>query len=396
MDQGTIIRLLRVCASTLRRHRNIKPEQSCWIWGLLGRLGEVGTLPNDKMWVVRDLGKKAVWVRCGFVGGAIEEGTAAFRGSDESEEEDWILDNLNGEREADNVVRELRRMDKNHDDHPEAELHEVVQNDILAQQSTREDPIFPGGRLDEQGDGNDSISRSISASEDGEVEPIESVETAKERLLSRITSLQPPSKSHASPSISSRTNGHAKKNGCKKHTLPPTFIPRGRKHRRTGPCRRRNTSSPLLSPDRSESTNGFTQNRSEKRRNTPSLLPSPIRRESTNGSTQDTGRRQKNTSSPPEYPHRVAAEAQAQSTWLSRSEAEAQRLRQRELKPEPHGKTSSELIDEEGDEQTGNEMSDANTFATIDMILSVVGEVYGQRDLLEFREVWGTEGAISG
>lgn len=35
------------------------------------------------------------------------------------------------------------------------------------------------------------------------------------------------------------------------------------------------------------------------------------------------------------------------------------------------------------------EPSDWNTRATIDMIITISGEVYGQRDLLEFREVWG-------
>lgn len=32
---------------------------------------------------------------------------------------------------------------------------------------------------------------------------------------------------------------------------------------------------------------------------------------------------------------------------------------------------------------------DWNTQATIDMIITIAGEMYGQRDLLEFREVWG-------
>ncbi|CAD6446138.1 5a7e112b-f7e6-4b14-8619-5b46ad6565a2 [Sclerotinia trifoliorum] len=33
--------------------------------------------------------------------------------------------------------------------------------------------------------------------------------------------------------------------------------------------------------------------------------------------------------------------------------------------------------------------ADWNTRATIDMIITIAGEIYGQRDLLEFREVWG-------
>ncbi|KAF7896967.1 uncharacterized protein EAF01_009370 [Botrytis porri] len=38
---------------------------------------------------------------------------------------------------------------------------------------------------------------------------------------------------------------------------------------------------------------------------------------------------------------------------------------------------------------TPGQASDWNTRATIDMILTIAGEMYGQRDLLEFREVWG-------
>lgn len=32
---------------------------------------------------------------------------------------------------------------------------------------------------------------------------------------------------------------------------------------------------------------------------------------------------------------------------------------------------------------------DRNTRATVNMVLTIAGEIYGQRDLLEFREVWG-------
>ncbi|KAF7956065.1 hypothetical protein EAE96_004986 [Botrytis aclada] len=38
---------------------------------------------------------------------------------------------------------------------------------------------------------------------------------------------------------------------------------------------------------------------------------------------------------------------------------------------------------------TSGQPSDWNTRATIDMIITIAGEMYGQRDLLEFREVWG-------
>lgn len=40
------------------------------------------------------------------------------------------------------------------------------------------------------------------------------------------------------------------------------------------------------------------------------------------------------------------------------------------------------------EEKTENLCPDANTRATIDMIVTIVGEVFGQRDLLEFRDCW--------
>lgn len=49
-----------------------------------------------------------------------------------------------------------------------------------------------------------------------------------------------------------------------------------------------------------------------------------------------------------------------------------------------------------GEVEDGEDEEDAfdaktNTKATVDMILTVAGEVYGQRDLLEFRGQWGDE-----
>jgi hypothetical protein len=38
----------------------------------------------------------------------------------------------------------------------------------------------------------------------------------------------------------------------------------------------------------------------------------------------------------------------------------------------------------------------SNTRVTIDMIITIVGELYGQRDLLEFRDSWGGEMGLWG
>ncbi|KAF2105110.1 hypothetical protein NA57DRAFT_71305 [Rhizodiscina lignyota] len=48
----------------------------------------------------------------------------------------------------------------------------------------------------------------------------------------------------------------------------------------------------------------------------------------------------------------------------------------------------SEDDDEEGSDDDAEEYPDGNTKATLDMIFTVVGELFGQRDLLNYRQVW--------
>lgn len=71
-------------------------------------------------------------------------------------------------------------------------------------------------------------------------------------------------------------------------------------------------------------------------------------------------------------------------TLLSRDEAEQQRqqLRKQEL---------GEHIEEDAPAKNVEPEDDAvmHTKATIDMILTIAGECFGQRDLLSYREVWG-------
>ncbi|WPH01423.1 Survival motor neuron (SMN) interacting protein 1 (SIP1) [Acrodontium crateriforme] len=66
---------------------------------------------------------------------------------------------------------------------------------------------------------------------------------------------------------------------------------------------------------------------------------------------------------------------------------------------EEEDNTSSELLTEEGtgQDEKSAEVADnhltprENTLVTLDMILTIVGDVFGQRDLLEFRRKWATD-----
>jgi hypothetical protein len=46
--------------------------------------------------------------------------------------------------------------------------------------------------------------------------------------------------------------------------------------------------------------------------------------------------------------------------------------------------------------EKGRDCPNKNTCATIDMIVTIVGELYGQRDLLEFRDSWGGDMGLWG
>lgn len=56
--------------------------------------------------------------------------------------------------------------------------------------------------------------------------------------------------------------------------------------------------------------------------------------------------------------------------------------------PNPHLDAKEELKKAEEHQTTPDDSKNWNTKATIDMTLTVAGEIFGQRDLLEFRKIW--------
>lgn len=66
MDKATVLRALSFGTSSLKRRQNIGTRLSAWIWGLLGRLDDIGTLGSEEVGIVRELGKRAVWVGVGW------------------------------------------------------------------------------------------------------------------------------------------------------------------------------------------------------------------------------------------------------------------------------------------------------------------------------------------
>ena len=67
MQQSEVFRLLDLIhTDLLLRENDISATTSAWAWSLLARLNEVGTMNNDEVWAIRELGRKAVLVQLSF------------------------------------------------------------------------------------------------------------------------------------------------------------------------------------------------------------------------------------------------------------------------------------------------------------------------------------------
>ncbi|KAH8698069.1 hypothetical protein GQ44DRAFT_779267 [Phaeosphaeriaceae sp. PMI808] len=59
LDEKTVYKGLQYCTNRIAQVASISPYTSCWIWSLLALVGDVGTLNNQKISHIRDLGRKA-------------------------------------------------------------------------------------------------------------------------------------------------------------------------------------------------------------------------------------------------------------------------------------------------------------------------------------------------
>jgi hypothetical protein len=66
LSQTNVLKMLEHATYMLKRKKNIDSRFSAWLWGLLCKLNDVGTLDCDAASIVRELGKKMVWIGIGF------------------------------------------------------------------------------------------------------------------------------------------------------------------------------------------------------------------------------------------------------------------------------------------------------------------------------------------
>jgi hypothetical protein len=88
LQQTIILQMLKAAIRDLKRRRNVSKRYSEWIWGLLCALGDVYTLDSDAVSIVRELGKKAVWVGIGYIGANEADATAAYEANEDADDKE--------------------------------------------------------------------------------------------------------------------------------------------------------------------------------------------------------------------------------------------------------------------------------------------------------------------
>jgi hypothetical protein len=67
LDQEDALSMLELIQKHFfKRGETLRPSASAWIWALLARLNDVGTMNNDEVFVLRDLGKRALVIQISF------------------------------------------------------------------------------------------------------------------------------------------------------------------------------------------------------------------------------------------------------------------------------------------------------------------------------------------
>lgn len=280
LSQQNVLKALHVSPALLKRYRAIHPQFSAWLFGLLCRLNGSGTLDSDAVSIVRELGKKAVYVGIGYFNKSLAHEDVEGYFGDSAEESVASDDELSSRVEDPGPIR------KRNSSSPIA----PAMNDVM------------------------------------EVETMEISKSSNDQDIRVSTEAFVATKDEdVSEEFEESENSRLK--------------PRARK---------RNTSSPLppeISSDKVDVNDTAALN---------------------------------------------AARERILSTLSDRRTATK--------KPSKPVKSPIQPVtdDRSAFSKTKCTVADVNTRATLDVLITIIGEVYGQRDLLEFRTVWPGENGLWG
>lgn len=433
MDDRDLYRGLGYCADILDRFETISKEKSCWVWTLLASAGEPGTLDYSRVGRIRDLGYKAGRLNVQLHGGAPRRPPSE---KEEVDVEDWDTDGEGtGGEDSDGAAEDdVNASEASNPEHLSARVEKVSEpeeevNERGKSRVSSQSPSEGNGHdiITAQGDGSDepktddapqkSIKEEendgdadISMSEDeGEVNNDEpestDLEEARARLLAQLGDrlVQP-----FVPEFRGSRSSRHREGPEPSRSSPPK---RGPRHRHNGKVchnplceadERRRTSHQKAGPrmvQMQEAHHQPSSTLSDRKllcRAEAELQRRQMREKELNKAEQE---EQADAVEAPPASEGVLhlfnpiaetpkVEDQNPSNPPCEAEKPHEQLNQKTIAAEIVQEVDSVPNDTDSEMEDIHPVVDLNTRVTLDMILTVVAECYGQKDLLRFREVW--------
>lgn len=408
LDDKSLYRALEYVTEVLAMGDTISKQKSCWIWALLALVGDSGTLDYYKVGRIRELGHKAGQLNIRLRSG---ERRDAHRDQQDDDAEDWEVDGEGVDEEDGHDETEPGEESTPQTTAPE-EQREGLEDGEVDEDEDGEDyepPVGLGGQTDGasecqssaqpprpakkgQEDEDMSMSEDEGEIQDDQPQPEDApddLEAARARLLAQLGDnlVKEEIPERKIPAHQLRKNqqaaGEARQGGRHRHNGKVCRDPacrmnkqRQEAHRKAAMRAAQGGRNHVDKPARSLDTAQDIRSGADQQQRAPSTKLSMV-----------------DDYDKPEIPRAQDATVTAQAgdsdmqPELTTGSSSSSRVNDPGVAFEPPMNAKESSSDSDSEEATGKEV-DTNTSVTIDMILTVVGECYGQRDLLRFREVW--------
>jgi hypothetical protein len=443
LNEFDIFRGLKYCTHSLDRFKHITKQKSCWIWTLLAKSPESGILDYSRAGTIRELGQTAgeLGLRLRHRSDVNESPSPdGVEGEASGPEENEVADGhrVDEDRESVNgddpsVTKPLEVVDtsstniKNEESEEDGEIVSPPE-DIKTALPTA---ASPEPEKNDQSDAESGAEMSMSEDDTPETEKPTALEEARARLLAQLGDRFVPPKPDAQPSPPPQRGPRHRHNGlwCFKISCSPA----ARKQRpqqqrggsRGGISRKYREDSPPSArslPSRAEAEALRQKLRDQE------LSKSKVEDKTEDIEVKKVGMSAKSNGACPALPGSRAEALRQQirdaqltppetedssnvttaekaeerpppnttpprKVFNSRAEAEQHRQQTRERNPVGKGDVGAKQEENARPsgadaEETNIEGPDFNSKVTIDMILTVVAECYGQKDLLRYRDIW--------
>ncbi|KAF2642973.1 hypothetical protein P280DRAFT_241377 [Massarina eburnea CBS 473.64] len=402
MWDNNLYNALEFCIESLDRYDTISKQKSCWIWTLLALAGDRGTLDYYRIGRLRELALKA-----GQLGARLRRGIVIDHTESEDEVEQWIPegegvddeDAQDGAQEETSAPGDLKPEVSAGTPAEDAEVGTVPTNEETSLDisldtnekrsaglkregiSERDFAITPQTTTQDAGDESSDEGEIL---EDEDISPKPSaeakdVEAARARLLAQLGErLVKPSVPPPAP-------------GYRKHGGPRPVSKHHEEQVKNTRAERSDTPLPTKVLSRAEAEKQRQKVREEEpepsgKKVFPSRAEAEKQRQKLREEELTRKQQQQNKQNSRLRPATVTRREQVSSE--DTNPATKAKLEQTRSENNPQEMDLDSNSDSDAEMWNAAPVVDLNTRVTIDVLLTVVAECYGQRDLLRYREVW--------